>query len=223
VSGGNGGTPVARTLVGAFAGLIAMAVVAAMFMTAEYRRGLIRTTLAASTHRGQVLAAKAIVVGSVSFAAGLAGGAIAVPLGERALREHGNFIAPVTMLTQVRVVAGTAALLAVAAVLALALGTVLRDSTAAVTAVVAGTVLPYLAAVALPVLPPAAADWLLRVSPAAGFAIQQTASQYPQVSAAYIPFFGYYPLPPWAGFGVLCAWTAAALGLAAPLLRRRDA
>jgi ABC-type transport system involved in multi-copper enzyme maturation permease subunit len=223
VSGGNGGTPVARTLVGAFAGLIAMAVVAAMFMTAEYRRGLIRTTLAASTHRGQVLAAKAIVVGSVSFAAGLAGGAIAVPLGERALREHGNFIAPVTMLTQVRVVAGTAALLAVAAVLALALGTVLRDSTAAVTAVVAGTVLPYLAAVALPVLPPAAADWLLRVSPAAGFAIQQTASQYPQVSAAYIPFFGYYPLPPWAGFGVLCAWTAAALGLAALLLRRRDA
>src|SRR6202012_3535684 len=51
-------------LLGLFVGLIAVAVVAAMFMTAEYRRGLIRTTLAASPHRGRVLAAKAIVIGS---------------------------------------------------------------------------------------------------------------------------------------------------------------
>ena len=103
-----------------------------------------------------------------------------------------------------------------------ALGTVLRDSAGAVTAVVAGLVLPYLLAVALPVLPAAAADWLLRVTPAAGFAIQGTSVQYPQVSATYLPFFGYYPLAPWAGFAVLCAWTAAALALAAFLLRHRD-
>ena len=32
-----------------------------------------------------------------------------------------------------------------------------------------------------------------------------------------------YPLAPWAGFGVLCAWTAAALALAWWQLRRRDA
>jgi len=38
-------------LVGAFAGLIAVAVVATMFMTAEYRRGLIRITLAATPRR----------------------------------------------------------------------------------------------------------------------------------------------------------------------------
>lgn len=99
----------------------------------------------------------------------------------------------------------------------------LQDSSAAVTAVVAGVVLPYLLAVALPVLPVAAADWLLRVTPAAGFAIQSTSVQYPQVSATYLPFFGYYPLAPWAGFAVLCAWTAAALALAAFLLHRRDA
>ena len=40
-------------LIGTFAGLIAVAVVATMFMTAEYRRGLIRTTLAASPNRGR--------------------------------------------------------------------------------------------------------------------------------------------------------------------------
>jgi ABC-type transport system involved in multi-copper enzyme maturation permease subunit len=34
---------------------------------------------------------------------------------------------------------------------------------------------------------------------------------------------GYYPLSPWAGFAVLCAWAVAALALAAFLLLRRDA
>jgi hypothetical protein len=34
---------------------------------------------------------------------------------------------------------------------------------------------------------------------------------------------GCYPLAPWAGFAVLCAWAAAALGLALILMRRRDA
>jgi ABC-type transport system involved in multi-copper enzyme maturation permease subunit len=33
----------------------------------------------------------------------------------------------------------------------------------------------------------------------------------------------FYPLEPWAGFAVLCAYTALALGLATFLLRRRDA
>ena len=62
--------PSQRTLLGAFAALIAVIVVATMFITAEYRRGLIRTTLAASPLRGRVLAAKAVVIGSVAFAAG---------------------------------------------------------------------------------------------------------------------------------------------------------
>ena len=55
---------------GTFAGLIAVIVVATIFITAEYRRGRIRITLAASPRRGRVLAAKAIVIGSVTFVAG---------------------------------------------------------------------------------------------------------------------------------------------------------
>src|SRR5262249_37732538 len=61
--------PIEDTLRGSFAGLIVVIVVGTMFVTAEYRRGLIRTTLAASPRRGQVLAAKAIVIGSAAFAA----------------------------------------------------------------------------------------------------------------------------------------------------------
>jgi hypothetical protein len=73
------------------------------------------------------------------------------------------------------------------------------------------------------VLPAGAADWVLRVTPAAGFAIRQVIPAYPQVAASYTPSSGYFPLAPWAGFAVTCAWAALALALAAYLLRRRDA
>ena len=55
-----------------------------MFITAEYRRGLIRTTLAAAPRRGQVLLAKAVVTGLVTFVTGLV--AAAVALGGRCAR-----------------------------------------------------------------------------------------------------------------------------------------
>ena len=220
-AGGAPGTPVEQTLLGAVVGLIAAIVVAAMFMTAEYRRGLIRVTFAASPRRGRVLAAKAIVIGSATLLAGLAGSIAAVVAGEWLLRSNGNFILPVSTFTEVRVVAGTAALLAVAAVLALALGALLRSSAVAVTAVIGAVVLPYLLAII--VLPVGAADWVLRLTPAAAFAIQQTTPAYHQVSAPYTPGNGFFPLAPWAGFVVLCGYTVIALGLAAVVVRRRDA
>jgi ABC-type transport system involved in multi-copper enzyme maturation permease subunit len=219
---GNFGQTIEHSLVGAIAGLIALVVVAAMFITAEYQRGLIRTTLAASPRRGRVLAAKAIVISAVAFVAGLAAAAAAVLLGERLLHDNGIIVYPVTPLTEVRVVAGTAALLAIAAVLALGIGAIVRRSAAAVAAVIVVIVLPYILAVPH-VLPLAGAQWLLRITPAAGFAIQQSLPQYPQVSNAYTPSNGYYPLAPWVGFAVLCGYAALALGLAIFLLRRRDA
>jgi ABC-type transport system involved in multi-copper enzyme maturation permease subunit len=222
VAGGGGGVSLSQTLVGTFAGLIAVIVVATMFITAEYRRGLIRTTLTASPRRGRVLAAKAIVVGAVTFAAGLVAVAIALPLGERMIRSGGTFIDPVPALTEVRMIAGTAALLAVAAVLALAIGAILRRSAVAVTAVIAAIVLPYILSTVPGILPVGAAQWLLRLTPAAAFAIQQPYPAYSQVTASYAPP-GYFPLAPWAGFAVLCLWAALALVVAIVLLRRRDA
>jgi len=67
------------------------------------------------------------------------------------------------------------------------------------------------------------ADWLLRITPAAAFAVQQATPQYQQVTAIYSPNTGFFPLAPWAGFAVLCGYAALALGLAVVLLRRRDA
>jgi hypothetical protein len=222
-TGGGGLSTVEQTLTGTFLGLIVIVVIGAMFMTAEYRRGLIRTTLTASPRRGRVLAAKAVVLAGVTFVTGLIAVAIVIPVGERLLHENGNPILPMPALTEGRIAVGTAALLAVAAVLALAVGTLLRHSAGAVTAVVAGIVLPYLLAILGGVLPTGAQEWLVRVTPAAGFAIQQSNQRYAQVIASYNPANGFFPLAPWAGFAVLCAWAAAALALAAYALRRRDA
>ena len=220
---GNSGGGESGGLAGVFIGMIALVVIGVMFITAEYRRGLIRTTFIASPRRGRVLAAKAIVLGSVTFVVSLIAVAIAIPVSNNLLRQNGNPIFPLPALTLLRIEAGTAALLAVAAVLALAVGALVRRSAVAVTAVITGVVLPYLLAVLPGVLPPGADEWLVRVTPAAAFAIQQTSPAYPQVLAQYSPATGYFPLAPWAGFAVLCAWTAAALALAVVMLRRRDA
>ena len=222
-NGGAGpGNSIQFALVGTFFGLIAVVVVGAMFITAEYRRGLIRTTLAASPRRGQVLAAKAIVTGSVAFVAGLVAAIVAIPLSTHVSRANGNYIYPVSALTEVRLVVVTGALLAAAAVLAMAVGAALRRSAYAVTLVIVVIVLPYLISVTN-LLSTSGDQWLLRLVPAAGFAIQQAIPNYPQVSSNCSPAIGCYPLAPWAGFAVLCAWAAVALALAAVLLRRRDA
>ena len=217
------GVTLAQTLGGVFVALFILAVVGAVFITAEYRRGLIRVTLAACPRRGRVLAAKACVIGLVAFAAGLAGTAVAVPLGQRVLRSRGVYLPPVTALTEARVIAGTAVALAACAVLAVAVGVIARRGAAAVAVVTALIVAPYVLTVPVPVLPLGAADWLMRVTPAAAFAVEQTVTRYPQVDDVYAPAYGYFPLAPWAGLAVLLAWAAAALTVAYVLLARRDA
>jgi ABC-type transport system involved in multi-copper enzyme maturation permease subunit len=209
-------------LIGTFAGLIAVAVVAAMFMTAEYRRGLIRTTLAASPGRGRVLAAKAIVIGSAAFVAGLAAAAGTVFIGTDIAHSGGTPLFPEPWPAEFRIIVGTAALVAVAAVFTLAVATMVRRSAAAILIVIVTIVIPFVLS-APPGVPAGLTDWLMRITPAAAFALQQPTPQYYQVQANYTTGAGFYPLAPWTGFAVLCGWTALALVLAAWLLRRRDA
>jgi ABC-type transport system involved in multi-copper enzyme maturation permease subunit len=227
ISAGHGGqadpaVTVSDYLVGTFAGLIAIVVVAALFVTAEYRRGLIRLTFAATPARGRVLAAKSVVVAAVGFAAGLLGACVAVLAGEAITRARGYYAFPISGMAEARVIVGTAILTALFAVLALAIGTIVRRSAATIAVAVVVIVLPYFLAV-FAAVPLAAGDWLLRILPAAGFALQQPYPEYHQVAMFYAPFSGYFPLSPLAGLGVLAAWTAASLALAAYLLRRRDA
>ncbi|MFI7126977.1 ABC transporter permease subunit [Nonomuraea sp. NPDC050153] len=213
--------PAERVLTGVLVGLVAVIVVAVAFVTSEYRRGLIRTTLLASPRRSRALAAKAVVIFAAAFAFGLVAAGVTVPVGRALLAGNGNVLAPLAPLTAVRMIAGTAGLLAVAAVLALALGSLFRRSAVAVIAAIVVIVVPYVLATTS-LLPDEAARWLLRLTPAAGFAIQQSMTAYEQVTARFAPADGFFPLAPWAGFAVLCAYAALALALAAHRLRRRD-
>jgi hypothetical protein len=84
-------------------------------------------------------------------------------------------------------------------------------------------VMPFLLS-ALHVFPAGVGDWLLRLTPAAGLAAEQSVPRYFQVTTVTSPAAGgYYPLSPYAGLAVLALWAAAALLLALVLLRRRDA
>jgi hypothetical protein len=214
--GAEGGHPVERPLVGLAIGLLPMLVVAVRFVTGELRTG-------APAHRplaGRVLAAKALVIGGAALISGLVAAGVVVPVSAGILRANGTSVVPASTVTGLRVVVGVAALLAVAAIFALALGALLRRTWAALLVAISTVLVPYLLA-ALPLLPDDAARWLLRVTPAAGFAVQQTIREYPQVVAHYAPSSGYFPLPWWAGFALLCGYAAVAFALA--VARSREA
>jgi ABC-type transport system involved in multi-copper enzyme maturation permease subunit len=212
---------IADHLITVILGLILLVVIGAMFITTEYRRGMIRVTLAASPRRGRVLAAKAVVIGLVCFVLGLPAAAVAVVVGTQISRSRGVYVLPVSWATELQVIVGTAALLAVAAVLAVAVGTILRRSVAAVAAVIVVFVLPYILG-DTSVVGPSVSEWMFRLTPIAAFAVQQSVPQYPQVVGQYGPP-EYFALAPWAGLAVLCGYAAAALAVAYWLLRRRDA
>jgi ABC-type transport system involved in multi-copper enzyme maturation permease subunit len=114
-------------------------------------------------------------------------------------------------MAALRAVVGTALFLGVLAVFSLAVGVILRRSAAAITLVAALVLLPQLFT---QMVPDGSGNALVRVSPAAGLAIQQTIRE--------TPAGGQVAIAPWLGFAVLCGYAVVALGVAYLLLRRRD-
>ena len=217
--------PLGLSFKGTLVGLIAVIALAALFITAEYRRGMIRTTFTASPHRGRVLAAKALVIGTVTFVAGLAAAAVALVVTTHKLSTSGWVTSvfpawPLLSAHGLQIIAGTAGLFALAAILAVAAGATLRRSAGAITAVIGVLVVPLILGTLLPMGP---AQWLLRLTPAAAFSVQQGTQSYSQVTHTCLPYNGCYPLSPWHGFAVLAIWAALALAGAMLVLRRRDA
>jgi ABC-type transport system involved in multi-copper enzyme maturation permease subunit len=201
---------------GTIVALLFVIVLATLFATSEYRRGLIRTTFAASPRRGRVLAAKTVVAGSLAFAAGATATAIAEVITRHVLAANGSYLFPQSGPDLARVIAGTGLFLGLAAVLAVALGMMLRRSAAAVAAGIVLLVLPG-------ILGSESGNWLMRLTPTAAFAIQATLPRSDLVTSSYRPPNGYFPTGPWAGLAVLAAYAAVALGAAMWVVRRRDA
>ncbi len=205
---------------GLIVGLLVVIVIASMFVTSEYRRGLIRTTFTAIPARGRDLAAKGLVLGGVAFVLSVMVMAVVVPLGQHLLRSHGNYVFSASTFTEARIIVGASALIGIAAIIVTALSAILRLPAAAITAGVGVILVPFIVASAAG---GGIADWLLRLTPAAGMSMLQALTQYHQVSYTYTLGNGYYPLSPLAGLTVLCGYALLALTTATVLLNRRDA
>jgi hypothetical protein len=201
---------------GTIIGLLIVIVLATLFATCEYRRRLIRTTLAACPRRARFLAAKAAVAGSLAFAAGAIATAVAEVVTRHVLAANGNYLFPQSAAGLARVVIGTGLFLGLTAALCVALGMMLRRSAVAVAAGIVLLIVPG-------ILGSGSGNWLMRATPAAAFAIQGTVPYSSLVTASYTPPNGYFPISPWAGLGVLAAYAAVALGAAMWVIRRRDA
>ncbi|WP_153452260.1 ABC transporter permease subunit [Streptomyces smaragdinus] len=219
-----GGDNLTQGLAGSWVALMVFAALGTLFITSEYRRGMIRTTLTATPRRGRVLVAKALVIGAVSFAVALPATALGFAWAQQRMQDHG-YVPPVYLEyslahgTGLRAVIGTSAMLALVAVLALAAGAVLRHSAGAITGVILLMLAPLILGGALPL---GATQWLFRLTPVAAFSVQRSGMYYPQMERPCMPENACYPLAPAGGLGVLLLWAAALLALAVWRLRKSD-
>ncbi len=210
---------------GVFVGLLFMATLGTLFVTSEYKRGLIRTTFTATPSRLKVLAAKTTVIGAVTFVTGLPATAIGFTVAQRTLRSNG-FQAPEFPRPLPPGEPGPAGGGGQRGTPVTGRGPGPRRGRGAAQQCGhdrdgGGPGAPPADPLGRPPLP--AAQWLLRVTPAAAFAIQQGVTYYPQVHHNCLPEGGCYPLTPYHGLAVLAAYAVAALLLAAWTVRRRDA
>ncbi|MFG2246401.1 ABC transporter permease subunit [Spirillospora sp. NPDC048823] len=204
------------SLSGVQLGQVAAVVLGVLAVGGEYANGTIAATLAAVPRRGTVLAAKAAVVAAAVAGAGTAGVLASLAAGRGILPGNGFTAAagyPPLSLTDgptVRAAAGTVLYLVLVALLALGVGTAVREQAAAITAVLA---LLWI----VPVITRLVGDaqWqerLEKLAPmSAGLAVQWTRD------------LDRLPIGPWAGMGVLAGYAAAALLAGGALLAGRDA
>ena len=186
--------------------VIAVSVLGVLAFSAEYSTGLIRTTFTAAPRRRAVLAAKAVVLGAVTLAAGELVAFTSFGLVQAILAGHHQGVS----LSRPGVpgaVLAAGLLLCVCALLGLALGSVIRHTAGGIAATIAVIVLPSV----LDLLP---APWNGRIG---RFTLLDAARQ---VSALH-PAADL--LSPGWSLLVLLAWPAAALAAAAVLITRRDA
>jgi hypothetical protein len=224
-SGGPGGDgdPILYSVAGTYLGQVAVVALGVLAITSEYAVGLIRTTFMANPRRRSVLASKAMVVGTASFAGGLLAAGVSFVVGQRLLRGNGFVPAngyPYATLASapaLRAVLGTAVYLAALSLFAFGLGVLLRRSAGAISVTLG---LLYVPVIVGTMLPEGVRGWVMRFSPMnAGLAIQTTVPG----TDTLVQGQGTQQLAPWVGLAVFCSYTAVVLLAAFWSIRHRDA
>jgi ABC-2 type transport system permease protein len=200
--------PAAISLSGVQLAQIAAGVLGVLLVTSEYATGLIRTTLAAVPRRLPVLWGKAVVLTAATIAVSLPAALVAFVAGQSILgRQH--LAVHLSQPGVARAVIGSALYLAVAGLLGLGLGALLRSTAGGISALFG---LLFAAQLAAGFLPGNWANDVGKYVPAT--AGQAVTTVHPDPTSS---------LGPWTGFGVFCIYAAVLLGLAALRMRRGDA
>lgn len=182
-------------------GMVVVMVMAALSVTTEYRFGTIRTTFQAVPRRPVVLLAKTAVVGLAAGVVGLVA-AFAAWLTTWVLRPAQAL--PLDTEAAWRAVAGAGPAFVVAAVLAVAVGILVRQSAGAVAILLVWALLAENLLMQLPSVGEHLTGWLPFVN-LTGFLAGGT------------------PFGPWGSLGYVAALAAGLLAVAVTVAQRRDA
>lgn len=195
---------------------IAVVVLGVLAISGEYTTGMIRSSVAAAPRRTPVLWSKLVVLTATILV--VAAFAVALGYGVATLFLSRIDLAPSLSEPQVlRVLGGCALYLATIAAFAFAIGALLRHSAAALATILALLLVVENVVAAIPWEP------LQYVSPflpaTAGSKITQTDMTIDMVNSMSEHGAN---LTAWQGYGVLVAWVAVLLAVAAVLMKRRD-
>jgi ABC-type transport system involved in multi-copper enzyme maturation permease subunit len=199
--------PTRTSLGGVFLAQLSIGVLGVLAVTGEYATGTARATFTAVPTRLPVLVAKLVVFAVVSALVAVPSGFAGFLVGQLLLSSQ-HIQTTLSAPEVARAVVGSGLYLTAVGVFGIALGWLVRHTAGAI-----ATLFGLLLILPLVVhfLPASWADDIGTWLPSnAGQAILTVGSS-PLTS-----------LGPWAGFGVLCAWVAAAVVAAAILLPRRD-
>jgi ABC-2 type transport system permease protein len=199
--------PTLVSLRGVFLAELAIGVLGVLVITGEYTTGMIRSSIAAVSHRLPVLIAKAFVFAVTSLVVTLPAALIAFLLGQQALSST-HLQASLSTPHALRAIIGAALYLTLIGLMGVGLGFLLR-STAGSIATLLGVVLVLpLLANALPT--PYSSDVIKYLPLSAGTQIMTTVFPDPDM------------LGPWSGLGMTALYTLVILIAGAFVLKRRD-
>lgn len=208
--GGCGFDPAVLSLTGVRLSQALVVMLAVLAIGDEHGTGLLRTTFTAAPRRIVVLAAKAVLIGGLTLAAGTVAVLGCVAAARTILPGNGIAAPSLADGPTLRAAVGSVLYLVLVGLLALGVAATVRDSAASV-----GAVLALLYAVPLVVAmisDPELERTLRRSAPmTAGLAVQATTD------------LDDLPIGPWAGLAVLATWCAAFLLLGAIRFHHRDA
>ncbi|WTP55939.1 ABC transporter permease [Streptomyces phaeochromogenes] len=192
--------PLFSAFFGVSFGQIAAITFGAQAVSAEFQGGALRVSLSAVPHRGRWFAAKATAIGVPVLAVGLLTGCVSLAVGKAVLGDRASAI---SWAEGLRGVVGCGIYLALMALFAAGLATLLRSGVATLSILI-----PFLLIVSFVVgdVSGSAADFL--PDKAGQVALHETWGG---------------ALGPWTGLAVTAVWAGAALLAGAWSVRRRDA